>query len=156
MKPPCTRGLQQFKNGCPERPYNPNDGTGCPLWVEKETPTLENPQVKRTNKMCVDRWYWTFLWSILGALEGCQMATETFRNGMLVPDPDDPLNASKAWPKPDKGILRLIELIEKEQQNRQIIIEHETKKLLEQHEIETNSKVIDINAKKRGEEDEKT
>lgn len=129
--PPCTRGLKYFEEaGCPEREYNYADGTGCPLWIEKEVPTRENPQVRKKNAMCADKWTWLFQWSILGALEGNQMATETFRNAMCEPDPTNPMSAGQ--PKPDRAVLKLIELIEAEQKNRQTIIEHETKKLLEQ------------------------
>ena len=113
MKPPCTRGLQHFEAGCPEREYNVADGTGCPLWIEKEVPTRANPQVQEKRAMCVDRWTWLFQWSTLGALEGNQAATESFRNCMCEPDP---LNKGSAGqPKPvrivvDADIVRQIML----------------------------------------------
>lgn len=138
MMPPCTRGLKKFEEaGCPERPYNYADGTGCPLWVEKETPTLEDPTKKNMRKMCVDRWTWVFQWSMLGVMEGNQTATETFRNAMCYPDPNDPLNSSKAWPKPDKAIMKLVEMIQEEQKNRQVIMQHEIQKALAEHGIGT-------------------
>lgn len=133
--PPCTRGLQQFKDGCPERSYNYADGTGCPLWIEKEVPTRGNPQERKMNKMCLDRWMWLFQWSILGALEGNQSATESFRNAMCMADPDDPMNPNKVQPKPDPAVLHLVRMLEEEKANRKIIIEHETKKLLAEYGI---------------------
>lgn len=133
MRPPCTRGLLFFKGGCPERPYNVSDGTGCPLWIEKEVPTLENPQVTKMVKQCLDKWIWLFQWSALGMLEGNQVATESFRNCMAEPDPLNPQSAGR--PKADRAMLKLIEMLEEEKENRRVIIEHETKKLLAQHGI---------------------
>ena len=131
MKPPCTRNLGHFKEtGCPEREFNSNDGTGCPLWIEFEAPTRENPQVRQKNKMCVDRWYWLFMWSIIGYLEGNQAATESFRNAMCEADPVDPLNPNLVRPKADKATMALFHILQEERENRRVIIEHEVKKLL--------------------------
>lgn len=89
MKPPCTRNIKQFeKDGCPQREFNSEDGTGCPLWLELEVPTRENPQVREKQKKCLDLWFFTLQWSMLGYLEGNQAATESFRNAMCEIDPE--------------------------------------------------------------------
>jgi hypothetical protein len=102
MKPPCTRNIERFKEGCPEREYNEKDGSGCPLWLELEIPTRENPRVKKKQKKCIDLWYFTLLWSQLGCLEGNQQAVETFRNAMCEATPEDPTGAR---PKPVRMII---------------------------------------------------
>ena len=104
---PCTRGLSHFeKTGCPQREYNPEDGTGCPLWIEMEVPTRENPLVKKKYKKCVDLWYFTFQWSMLGLLEGNQQATESFRNAMVEVNPDNP---EQTRPKSVNVVLEVIQ-----------------------------------------------
>lgn len=128
--PPCTRDLKYFeKTGCPQREYNNIDGTGCPLWLELEIPTRENPQIKKKQKKCLDLWFFTLQWSMLGMLEGNQTATESFRNAMCEPDPLNPKASGR--PKSNRAILKLIEILEKEKQNRELIINHEMKKMLD-------------------------
>ena len=131
MKPPCTRGLKCFeKTNCPQKEFDSEDGTGCPLWIEMEVPTRENPLVKKKYKKCVDLWYFTFQWSMLGLLEGNQQATENFRNAMCEADPVDPLNPNLVRPKADKATMALFHILQEERENRRVIIEHEVKKLL--------------------------
>ena len=106
MKPPCTRNIKRFEDGCPERSFNPNDGMGCPLWLDLEVPTRENPLVKKKQEKCIDLWYFTLQWSMLGYLEGNQQATETFRNAMCEVDPDAP---GGARPKATTVVVEMVQ-----------------------------------------------
>ena len=106
MKPPCTRNIKRFEDGCPERSFNPNDGMGCPLWLDLEVPTRENPLVKKKQEKCIDLWYFTLQWSMLGYLEGNQQATETFRNAMCESDPDSP---GGARPKTTTVVVEMVQ-----------------------------------------------
>jgi len=126
--PPCTRGLPQFKKGCPERSW---DGeSGCPYWKEMSVPTRENPQQQIPKKQCIDLWMFEFSWALLGLLEGNQEAVERFRNAMCVSNPTDPLNDNKASPKPDPAMVRLVQLLEEEKKTREAVIEYKVRELL--------------------------
>ena len=76
--PPCIRGLKQFKDGCPMRPWNGTDG--CPAWIEMPVATIGDPQKKEIRRQCIDIWAFEFQWAALGSLEGTQRATESNRN----------------------------------------------------------------------------
>ena len=127
-KPPCIRGLFQFKKGCPERTWDGEEG--CPCWIEMSVPTRSDPEQHVTKKQCIDKWLFDFQWSTLGLLEGNQGAVESFRNAMCTPDPKDPFNANKATPKPDPAMLHLVKLFESEKQNREAVIAYQVKKSL--------------------------
>jgi len=77
-RPPCIRGLTQFKKGCPQRQW---DGSaGCPAWIELSIASKGNPLQREVKKQCVDLWAFEFQWAALGTLEGVQQATESSRN----------------------------------------------------------------------------
>ena len=78
MKPPCIRGLHQFKKGCPEQKWNGE--SGCPCWIELSVGTVGNPLQKEIKKQCIDLWNHEFQWASLGAMEGVQQAMEGNRN----------------------------------------------------------------------------
>ena len=107
MKPPCTRGLKEFADGCPKRPWDSETGEGCPLWIEQEVASRENPLVKKMRRQCVDRWQWDFQWAQLGLLEGNQAAVEQLRNGLLFYDDDN----KTVSPKPDYAIRELVKML---------------------------------------------
>jgi hypothetical protein len=77
-KPPCIRGLPQFKKGCPGRGW---DGeSGCPAWIEINLPTKGGERVDI--KECVDLFHARLQLSTNQLLEGNQQAIESFRNNM--------------------------------------------------------------------------
>lgn len=80
QKPPCIRGLKEFKNGCPCRSWSINNQGGCPAWIEMSVAVKGNPLQKEIRKQCIDIWTWEFQWASLGMLEGNQQATEGNRN----------------------------------------------------------------------------
>jgi len=122
MKPPCTRGLPEFQDGCPKRPWDAETGEGCPLWIEREVATRENPIVREMRRQCVDRWQWDFQWATLGLLEGNQAAIEQLRNGLLFYDD----KSKTVLPKPDYATL---ELVRDYKQRMKEIDEYEPKQL---------------------------
>ena len=130
MKPPCIRNLDRFKKGCPQKIWDGQEG--CPCWIEMAVANRENPLKKEVKKNCIDLWAFDFNWAILGLLEGNQEATERFRNAMVQPDPNDPLNDNKAFPKSDPAMVKLYSLFESMRNEQRIIFEHETKKQIEQ------------------------
>lgn len=77
-KPPCIRGLIQFKKGCPQRPWDGENG--CPAWIELSVGSRANPLQKEIRRQCIDLWSWEFQWAGLGIMEGVQQATESSRN----------------------------------------------------------------------------
>jgi len=99
--------LPAFKDGCPKRSWDGETGEGCPLWIEQDVPTRENPMVKKPLKACVDRWQWEIQWAQLGLLEGNQAAIEQLRNGLLFYD-DEKKTVS---PKPDYAIRELVGML---------------------------------------------
>lgn len=103
MRPPCTRGLAQFSDGCPKRPWDSDTGEGCPLWIEKEVPTIEDPQPKM-KRMCLDLWQWHWDQSVAGHLAGIQAVLEQTRNGLLFYDS----KTKTVLPKPDYATLELV------------------------------------------------
>jgi len=133
MKPICIRNLEKFKEkGCPERCW---DGEGgCPAWIEMIVSKRNNPEEKVLEKMCVDLWQHKFQWAMLGMLEGNQSAVESFRNAMCSPDPNDPFNDNKAWPKPDPYTVRMVQILEDEKKNREAVIEYKVRELLEKED----------------------
>lgn len=111
-KPPCIRGLQEFKKGCPQKSWDGKEG--CPAWKELIISKRGNPLEKETKAQCISEWSFEFQWATMGLLEGNQQAVESFRNGMLQID-----NNGKAEPKPDPVTIILLNLI-KDIQQRQI------------------------------------
>jgi len=75
MKPPCIRGLKEFKKGCPQRCWNGNDG--CPAWMEEII--VENGK-KKNHGACLEWWKLFYARNALRLLEGTQQATESNRN----------------------------------------------------------------------------
>ena len=71
-------------------------------------------------------WQFDLSFSTLGALEGNQQALESFRNGMVMVDPE-----GVTHPKPDPGVLQLLNMVHGQIQKQNIIREHEDKKLLD-------------------------
>lgn len=106
-KPPCIRGLKEFKKGCPCRPW---DGeTGCPAWAELlVTPNGEPLKQKDKIGKCLDHWALDLQLKSLGLLEGNQQAIESFRNNMTV----------DGSPRPDPAVVGLLSVFEKYQQVR--------------------------------------
>lgn len=124
----CVRGLKKFKNGCPQN-------NECPLWREMIISPTGDPTKQENKGQCIDVWMIDLKVQELGRLEGIQEAIERMRNAIAQPDPNDPFNDNKASPKPDPAMLKLINILQKEMDNREAIIKHEVKKLL----IEGNS-----------------
>ena len=94
--PPCIRGLQCFKKGCPQRSWDEKDGIGCPAWIELEMKTKGGTDTIKI-KECMDMYMVRLMFHNNCLLEGNQQATESFRNGMvyknesgeIVPKPND-------------------------------------------------------------------
>ena len=107
---PCTRGLECFKKGCPQASYEDNPKYGCPLWLELVIPDPDNPTKKIVRKKCVDLWYFTLLYNMLPLLEGNQQATESFRNGMLEVNPDNP---KQTRPKSMNVVMQVLQQADK-------------------------------------------
>lgn len=107
MKPPCMRGLKEFKKGCPQKPWNGEDG--CPAWVELlVTPMNEPTKPKDKIGKCIEHWKIELQLKSLALLEGNQMAIESFRNNMTTP----------GCPKPDPAVVRLVQAMEQHYQLR--------------------------------------
>lgn len=124
-RPPCIRNLKCFEeSGCPQQCWDGEDG--CTAWMEMTVGTKENPSIPTTKKMCIDMWQFHLSFSTLGALEGNQQALESFRNGMVMVDPE-----GVTHPKPDPGVLQLLNMVHGQIQKQNIIREHEDKKLLD-------------------------
>ena len=123
-RPPCIRNLKCFEEtGCPQCSWDGEEG--CTAWVELNVGSKENPNVPVLKKMCVDMWGFDLTFSILGALEGNQQALESFRNGMVMVDPE-----GATHPKPDPGVPQLLNMVHNQIQKQNIIQEHEDKKLI--------------------------
>ena len=108
-KPPCIRGLKEFKSGCPQKSWDGEEG--CPCWIELSVSARGDPLKKEVRKQCLDLWLWEFQWAMMGLLEGNQQAVESFRNGMLDVDSN-----GKNQPKPDPAVVVLLNLIKNTQQ----------------------------------------
>lgn len=104
-KPPCIRGLKAFKSGCPERPWDGEEG--CPAWVVRAMPRKDNPLLVEPIAMCLDHWMFRLSYDACGLLEGNQQAVESFRNGMTLVDPD----TGKTVPRPDPASVAMFQLI---------------------------------------------
>lgn len=125
-KRPCIRNLEKFKkNGCPQKEWDEETGEGCPYWREIETQT-KGEQVPSLKKMCIDEWMFEFKITELGLIEGNQVALEEFRNGMIYRDENGRLN-----PKPDAGMIQLLNYLGKQIERKKIIEEYEKQKQLE-------------------------
>jgi hypothetical protein len=133
MKPPCVRNLERFKEkGCPEKCWDGEEG--CPAWIEMIVSKRNNPQEKVLEKMCVDFWQHKFQWALLGATEGVQGAVESHRNASCTPDPNDPFNDNKAFPKPDPYTIKLVQILQEEKKSREAVIEYKVRELLADEE----------------------
>lgn len=123
-RPPCIRNLKCFEeSGCPQRSWDGEEG--CTAWIELNAAPKDNPQQVQMKKMCVDMWQFDLSYSILGTLEGNQQAIESFRNGMVMVDPE-----GVTHPKPDPGVLQLLNMVHGQIQKQNIIYEHEERKRL--------------------------
>jgi len=74
-RPPCIRGLKEFKKGCPQRKWD--GGEGCPAWLEDWVVVKGEREWKG---MCVDIWLSLYMRFSLGLMEGAQIAAEGNRN----------------------------------------------------------------------------
>lgn len=101
MKPPCIRGLHQFKKGCPQKPWDGSEG--CTAWIEEMVIDRDNPEKKRIEKKCLDLWMFTLAWHSNGLLEGNQQAVESFRNNMCY----------DGGPKPDPAMIHLVKTLKR-------------------------------------------
>lgn len=122
-KPPCIRNLKAFKNGCPQEPFNPNTGKGCPAWIVKNMVSRKNPIETESISQCIDMWMLTLNWDTNMLLEGTQQAIESFRNNSLEQGPD-----GKTIPKTPHGLAELVRILREEQYRRQVVLEHESRK----------------------------
>ena len=119
---PCIRGLKQFGKGCPEKKW---DGrSGCPAWIDKIILLSENPKEYGPANMCIDVYMAQLHWDINAFLAGIQRAIESFRNNMTE------ATESGNLPKTSRGLAHLINIFEKEIENRNLIYAHETRKKL--------------------------
>ena len=123
-KPPCIRGLKEFKRGCPQEKWNSFTGRGCPAWITRTVPTRSNPSEGETISQCLDLWLLTVNWDANKLLEGTNQAIESFRNNMTE------TTEFGDYPKASRGLRYLINFIEEEMKTRQIIYAHETRKKL--------------------------
>ncbi len=103
--PPCIRGLDKFKKGCPEKCYDPDTGLGCPAWVDLELST-KGGQGKIIVKECLDLYMSRLQFYNNCLLEGNQQAIEGFRNGMVYKD-----NNGNVVPKPSNADIMLLNLL---------------------------------------------
>ena len=123
-RPPCIRNLKCFEEtGCPQCSWDGEEG--CTAWIEMNVGQKDNPNVPVLKKMCVDMWGFDLAFSTLGALEGNQQAIESFRNGMVMVDPE-----GRTHPKPDPAVVELLNMVHNQIQKQNIIQEHEDKKLI--------------------------
>ena len=126
-RPPCIRNLKCFEeDGCPQQCWDGEDG--CTAWIEMNVASKDNPQIPQMKKMCVDMWQFDLSFSTLAALEGNQQAIESFRNGMVMVDPE-----GVTHPKPDPGVLQLIHTVQEQIKKQNIIKDYEEQKRLEQN-----------------------
>jgi hypothetical protein len=116
-KKPCIRGLREFKRGCPE-------GGECPAWITRTVPTRTNPAVGETISQCLDIWMLTVNWDTNKLLEGVAQAIESFRNNMTE------VTEGGSFPKTSRGMAHLINMVEKQMENRDLIAAHEMRKKL--------------------------
>ena len=99
IKPPCIRGLREFKKGCPQKKW---DGeSGCPAWIDVRMPTLGGTKFIEI-KECLDLYRARLHYSTNALLEGNQRAVETFRNNM----------STEAGPKPDPALVKTLEVVQ--------------------------------------------
>jgi len=70
----CIRGLKEFKKGCPQRLWTPQDNSGCPAWKIYE---FENGG-KMENCIDILMEYWTF--ELVKLAEGTQVTTQSLKN----------------------------------------------------------------------------
>lgn len=125
MKRPCVRDLKVFrKAGCPEKTWDGNGG--CPMWVDGEMPKHQGPGMEWVH-CCQDELMYRFNYSMGALLAGNQIATESFRNGMVMKDE----KTGATLPKPDRATLLVLSMFRNEILKRNIINEHELKKLLD-------------------------
>ena len=118
MKQPCIRGLGVFKKGCPKKEWDGEEG--CPAWREMIVSSRDAPLKKENRGQCIDLWDHEFMLVQNGLLEGCQQATESFRNGVV--DESGTL-------KPDPAVVQLLRVFNEIKINQQAISNHEGKKI---------------------------
>lgn len=120
-KPPCIRGLKEFRNGCPQKLWSTDNPDGCPAWIEKIVvyrgeQNNESPK-EIVIKQCLDLWMFKLAWDQCSLLEGNQQATESFRNGMVQTGED-----GKDYPKPDLGVIQICRLFNTVKNERKIAL----------------------------------
>ena len=104
-KPPCIRGLDKFKKGCPEKCYDPDSGLGCPAWIDLELSTKGGTE-KIIIKECLDLYTMRLQFYNNCLLEGNQQAIESFRNGMVYKN-----DHGDIVPKPSNADVLLLNLL---------------------------------------------
>lgn len=108
-KRPCIRGLKEFRKGCPEKCWDGNEG--CPCWTEIPVSNINGNEPTNIIKNCCTILNETFFpLEILRLLEGNQMATESFRNGMC-----EDING-KIYPKPDQVMVKILNTMQKQKE----------------------------------------
>lgn len=104
-RPPCIRGLSEFRKGCPQRTW---DGeSGCPAWIDRTLPKKGGTEMVRIHE-CLDLFTMRLRYDANALLEGNQQAIEMFRNNMTVP----------GSPKPDPALSRFVQLLEESNRGR--------------------------------------
>ena len=109
MKPPCIRGLKEFKKSCPEKCWDGSEG--CPAWLEMPVVDLNDPTKKTIERKCLDIWMFHLAWCSNRVMEGNQQAVESLRNGMCEVDP----KTKQVRPKMDRGSMALLTVISNQQ-----------------------------------------
>lgn len=128
-KPPCVRGLTQFKKGCPETCWDRETGEGCPGWTEIPMTTPDEPGKIVMQKKCFEFVVLDYLLAIARNTEATQQAIESFRNNMSSEDGN---------PKPDPAGLALVGLLNKQMENQRLIYDYEVRKMIDS-KVEPNN-----------------
>ena len=101
LRPPCIRGIQAFKKGCPQRAFTDRDPDGCPAWIELSMPTKGGTDSIKISE-CVDLYKARLQFDSNRLLEGNVQAIESFRNNM----------STDRGPRPDPAMVRMVEFIQ--------------------------------------------
>lgn len=120
---PCRYSTKKFQpKGCPEKSWDRVTGEGCPYWKEYNIPTENGkPVIVRDCIDCLSE-LWAF--KALGLLEGNQVATESFRNGMCETGPDN-----KVYPKASLGFAAMVNTVQRAVEDVQLLAAHSPKQI---------------------------
>ncbi len=103
MKPPCIRGLKVFKDGCPQKMWDGEEG--CSAWVEMTYESDDPAQATIIIKACLDIVTFDLQLKAMKLLEGNQLATEGLKNGLCE------VIDGKTEPKPNVASTQLMQLL---------------------------------------------